>query len=78
LSKCVVQAAIDAKLPFAQSVVEGWKPFDPAHPDPMEDFKLPADPQLDPSLPGGTGLPDGVPSATGQRSGPAAPAPASR
>ncbi|HVU38657.1 MAG TPA: rhamnogalacturonan acetylesterase [Opitutales bacterium] len=58
LSKCVMQACIDAKLPFAQYVVDDWKTFDPKHPDPMADFKLPPDPQFDPTkLPGGAKLP---------------------
>ncbi len=58
LAKCVVQAAIDSKLPFAQYVVEDWKTFDPQHPDSLASFKLPPDPQLDPTkLPGGGKLP---------------------
>ena len=57
LAKCVVQGVIDAKLPFAAQVVDDWKPFDPAHPDAMAEFKLPRDPQLDPSRPGGPGAP---------------------
>ncbi len=64
LAKCVVQAIIDNKLPLAQYVVDDWKPFDPAHPDALEDFKLPPDPQLDPSRPGGLGVPPGAASAT--------------
>jgi lysophospholipase L1-like esterase len=58
LAKCVVQGIIDAKLPFASGLVADWQPFDPAHPDPMEDFKLPPDAQLDPARPGGPGTPD--------------------
>ena len=55
LAKCVVQGLIDAKLPFvAGNVVSEWKPFDPAHPDTMEDFHLPHDPQWDPKLRPGT------------------------
>ncbi len=58
LAKCVVQACIDAKLPFAQYVVDDWKTFDPKHPDSMENFRLPPDPQMDPTkLPGGPKLP---------------------
>jgi lysophospholipase L1-like esterase len=49
LAKCVVDGIVHDKLPFAKYLVRDWKPFDPAHPDPMEDFKLPPDPQLDPA-----------------------------
>jgi lysophospholipase L1-like esterase len=66
LAKCVVQACIDAKLPFAQYVVDDWKTFDPKHPDAIEDFKLPPDPQLDPARPGGPGKPTGPVPVAGQ------------
>ena len=52
LAKCVVKGIVKAKLPFAKNLVGDWKPFDPARPDPMEEFKLPPDPQLDPARPG--------------------------
>jgi lysophospholipase L1-like esterase len=52
LAKCVVNGIVEAKLPFARYRVGDWKPFDPARPDPMENFKLPPDPQLDPARPG--------------------------
>ena len=55
LSKCVVNGIVEAGLPWAGSLVEDWKPFDPAHPDPIESFQMPADPQLDPARPGGPG-----------------------
>jgi len=58
LSKCVVMGILADKLPFADgNLADDWKPFDPAHPDPMEDFHLPPDPQLDPARPGGPGAP---------------------
>ena len=58
LAKCVVQGLLDAQVPFAAGqVVADWRPFDPAHPDPMAEFKLPPDPQLDPARPGGPGAP---------------------
>jgi lysophospholipase L1-like esterase len=44
ISKCVVQAIIDAKLPLASHISPDWKPFDPAHPDPVADFTIPPDP----------------------------------
>jgi len=57
LAKCVVQACIDAKLPFAQSVVDDWKTFDPSHPDSIDAFKLPLDPQYDPDCKENDALP---------------------
>ena len=56
LSKCVADGIVKAKLPFAKCLVKDWKPFDPARPDPMEEFKLPPDPQLDPARPGVHGI----------------------
>jgi lysophospholipase L1-like esterase len=41
LAKLIVQGLIDGKLPVAQQVVDGWKPFDPAHPDAESDFQVP-------------------------------------
>lgn len=59
LAKCVVSGIVAAKLPFAAgNLADDWKPFDPAHPDPLETFRLPPDPQLDPARPGGPGAPD--------------------
>ncbi|HTB63117.1 MAG TPA: rhamnogalacturonan acetylesterase [Opitutales bacterium] len=82
LAKCVVQACINAKLPFAQYVVDDWKTFDPKHPDAMADFKLPPDPQLD-TAPGKTPLQYTIPLPIAGKPGemadpppPAAPAPA--
>jgi lysophospholipase L1-like esterase len=57
LAKCVVHLAVAAKLPWTQHLVDDWKPFDPAHPDPIATFRLPRDPQLDPARPGGPGAP---------------------
>src|ERR1035438_2545541 len=53
LAKCVVNGIVEAELQFAKCLTADWKPFDPAHPDPMESFQMPADPQLDPARPGG-------------------------
>jgi lysophospholipase L1-like esterase len=58
LAKCMVQGAIDAKLPWAKDVVDEWKPFDPSKPDSIETFSMPQDPQLDPARPLGPGAPD--------------------
>lgn len=52
LAKCVVNGIVEAKLPFAKYLAGDWKPFDPARPDPLEEFRLPPDPQLDPARPG--------------------------
>ena len=81
LTKCVVQAMVDAKLPFvAGNLVDDWKPFDTAHPDALEDFKLPPDPQRDPKVAGGPGAPTGSVPIAGRPSEfalpPLAPAPA--
>jgi len=77
LAKCVVQACIDAKLPFAKYVVDDWKTFDPKHPDSMADFKLPPDPQADPAklegLPTGPVPIAGHPGETATPPAPAAP-----
>jgi lysophospholipase L1-like esterase len=60
LAKCVVSGIVAAKLPFAEgNLADGWQPFDPAHPDPLDGFHLPPDPQLDPARPGGPGAPGG-------------------
>jgi lysophospholipase L1-like esterase len=44
VAKMVVQAIKDSSLPLAADVVDEWKPYDPAHFDPLAEFKLPADP----------------------------------
>jgi lysophospholipase L1-like esterase len=41
LAKLIVQGLIDDKLPVAQQVLNGWKFFDPAHPDAESDFHVP-------------------------------------
>jgi len=44
VAKMVVQGIKNSSLPLANDVVDEWKPFDPAHFDPMANFKLPPDP----------------------------------
>ncbi len=44
LAKCVIQGVRDAKVPLANSIVEDFSGFDPAHPDSPESFDLPASP----------------------------------
>jgi lysophospholipase L1-like esterase len=57
LSKCMVNGIVANHLPWAKYLVDDWQPFDPAHPDPRDDFRLPPDPQVDPARPGGPGAP---------------------
>jgi lysophospholipase L1-like esterase len=42
IAKIIVQGLKDNHVPVADQVVDGWKRFDPAHPDKLEDFKVPA------------------------------------
>ena len=44
LAKCIVQGIRDCKLGIAKDIVDDFKGFDPAHPDPLEAFSLPASP----------------------------------
>ncbi len=44
LAKCIVQGIKDAKLPLVRYLVD-LAPFDPAHPDPVEKFDVPAEPR---------------------------------
>lgn len=44
LAKCVVEGIRTLRLPLAKYLIEGVEGFDPAHPDPLEDFRLPASP----------------------------------
>jgi len=41
LAKCIVQGIRDDKLGLAKFIVDGLPPFDPAHPDSEESFKVP-------------------------------------
>jgi lysophospholipase L1-like esterase len=66
LAKCVVRGIVESKLPIADHLADDWKPFDPARPDALESFSLPADPQLDPARPGGPGAKGGQGPMAGQ------------
>ena len=44
LARCVVEGIRAAKLPVAKFLAEDVPPFDPAHPDAVETFALPASP----------------------------------
>jgi lysophospholipase L1-like esterase len=41
LAKCVINGIIKAKLPIAAFIKKDWKQFDPANPDPVENWNLP-------------------------------------
>ncbi len=45
LAKCVVEGIKQDKLPLAKFIVHDFKGFDPAHPDPVAGFRMPASPQ---------------------------------
>ena len=51
LAKCVVLGIQQAKLPLAKSIVSDFGDFDPAHPDSVAGFNLPASPGFDPEKP---------------------------
>jgi lysophospholipase L1-like esterase len=53
LAKCIVEGIRSSKLELAKFIVEDYKPFDPSHPDPLEDFKVPASPKADAAKPDG-------------------------
>jgi lysophospholipase L1-like esterase len=42
LAKCVVEGIKQDKLPLAKYIVADFGDFDPAHPDPVADFRMPA------------------------------------
>ena len=44
LARMIVQGLKDSGLPLARELVDGIPTFDPAHPDPVETFTLPASP----------------------------------
>lgn len=44
LAKCIVQGILDAKLPLAAHIIGDFHGFDPAHPDPLSNFDIPAEP----------------------------------
>jgi lysophospholipase L1-like esterase len=44
LSKCVVMGIMKAGLPLASEISDDFKDFDPAHPDSLAAFDLPASP----------------------------------
>lgn len=45
LAKCVVEGIKQGRLPLATYISDDFKGFDPAHPDPVSTFYMPASPQ---------------------------------
>jgi len=41
IAQCVLQGIRQNNLPIAKFIVDGFKGFDPAHPDPIDSFKVP-------------------------------------
>jgi lysophospholipase L1-like esterase len=44
LAKCVIEGIKQNKLGLAKFIVDDFKDFDPAHPDPVETFEMPSSP----------------------------------
>jgi lysophospholipase L1-like esterase len=53
LAKCIVEGVKANKLDLARHIVEDYRPFDPAHPDPPEAFGVPASPARSSAAPRG-------------------------
>jgi len=53
LAKCVVEGIKANKLGIARFMVDDVAPFDPSHPDPIENFAIPASPQSSARKPDG-------------------------
>jgi hypothetical protein len=45
LAKCVVEGIAQSRLPLAAYISDDFKGFDPAHPDPVSTFYMPASPR---------------------------------
>jgi lysophospholipase L1-like esterase len=54
LAKCIVEGIRKANLPLAKCLADGLPPFDPAHPDPVEKFDVPASPDTSKAVPDGS------------------------
>jgi len=54
LARCVVEGIRRGKLDLARLLADDVPPFDPAHPDPIDAFRLPASPSRDASAPDGS------------------------
>jgi lysophospholipase L1-like esterase len=53
IAKCVVEGIKKSGLPLAKSIVDDFGDFDPAHPDPVDSFTMPASPMKDTLKPDG-------------------------
>jgi lysophospholipase L1-like esterase len=53
LARCVIEGIQQNKLPLAKFVIPDLPRFDPAHPDPIESFRLPASPSTSQLKPDG-------------------------
>lgn len=53
LAKCIVAGIKANKLVIAKFLVDDLLPFDPSHPDPVENFSVPASPQSASAMPEG-------------------------
>lgn len=51
LAKCIVRGIKQSQLDLAKFLVVDAPEFDPNHPDPIEDFHIPASPKRDPAKP---------------------------
>lgn len=54
IAKCVVQAIRQDRLPIAKFIVDDFKDFDPAHPDPFDSFHVPPSPLTNLPTPAGS------------------------
>lgn len=53
LAQCVIEGIKDSDLPLKKSIVDDFKRFDPAKPDPVATFNIPASPMRDTLKPDG-------------------------
>ena len=54
LAKCIVEGIKKNKLDLVRFLDDGLSPFDPAHPDPLGDFRVPPSPQSTTTVPDGS------------------------
>jgi lysophospholipase L1-like esterase len=54
LARCVVEGIRQSKLDLAKYIIDDFKRFDPARPDDVDSFSIPASPMSDPKKPEGS------------------------
>jgi lysophospholipase L1-like esterase len=54
LAKCIVEGIRKTNLPLTRHLADGLPPFDPARPDPVEKFAIPASPDTSKAAPDGS------------------------